>query len=241
MIIESIDNKKIKDLKKLNQKKYRDIERKYLIEGIHLVLEAYNSGNLLEVVLLENVDFDYDVNKTYVSKKVMKSLSELDTPYDIIGVCKYSEDNIIGDKILMLDNLQDPGNVGTIIRSSLAFNVDTIVLSNNCVDLYNSKVLRAAQGMNFHINIVREDLKKCIDKLKNEGYIIYTTDVKNGKELKKIKTYDKYVIIMGNEGNGVSKEISDLSDEKIYINMNNKCESLNVSVATSIILYELNK
>ena len=239
MLIESVDNKKIKELRKLHQKKYRDEEKKFLIEGIHLVTEAYNSGNLLEVLLINTEEMNFNVPITYVTDNVMKSLSNLDTPYNIIGVCSYQKEKEIGNKVLMLDNVQDPGNLGTIIRSSVAFNIDTVILSNNTVDLYNDKVLRGCQGMNFHINIIRDDLKKHINELKNNGYTIYTTDVNNGKELKSIKTTDKYVIIMGNEGNGVSKEISDLSDEKIYINMNENCESLNVAVATSIILYEL--
>ncbi len=239
MIIESVDNKKIKSLKKLHQKKYRDEMQMFLIEGIHLVSEAYKTGNLLEIILLDGETIDFDVDITYVSKNVMKSLSELETPYNIIGVCKYPKEKEIGNKVLMLDGVQDPGNLGTIIRSCLAFNIDTIILSETTVDLYNSKVLRGCQGMNFHINIIRGNLKDYIFKLKTDKYKIYTTDVNNGNELKNIKTTDKYVIIMGNEGNGVSKEISDLSDEKIYIKMNDKCESLNVAVATSIILYEL--
>ena len=239
MLIESVDNKKIKTLRKLHQKKYRDEEKKFLVEGIHLVNEAYNSGNLLEVILINSEEVDFNVPVTYVTDNVMKSLSNLDTPYNIIGVCSYSNNQKIGNKVLMLDNIQDPGNLGTIIRSSVAFNIDTIIISNNTVDLYNDKVLRGCQGMNFHINIIRDDLKKYINNLKNNNYKIFTTDVNNGKELKSIKTSDKYVIIMGNEGNGVSKEISDMSDEKIYINMNENCESLNVAVATSIILYQL--
>ena len=238
MTINSTDNKKIKDLKKLHQKKYRDESKTFLVEGIHLVKEAYKTNNLLEVILLEGEEIDINVPITYVSKNVIKYLSELETPYNVIGICKYQEIKEIKNKVLMLDNIQDPGNLGTIIRSSLAFNIDTIILSNTSVDLYNSKVLRATQGMNFYLNIIRDDLKKYITDLKNKGYTIYTTDVNNGKELKSIKISDKYVIIMGNEGNGVSKEIASLSDEKIYINMNSSCESLNVAVATSIILYE---
>ena len=241
MVIESTSNNKIKKLKKLHQKKYRDQEKKFLVEGIHLVKEAYLSGNLLEVILLDGETLDFDTNITYVNKDIIKYLSELETPYNIIGVCKYADNKEIGNKVLMLDNVQDPGNLGTIIRSSLAFNIDTIILSKESVDLYNSKVLRATQGMNFHINIIRDDLKKNIINLKDKGYKIYTTNVNNGNELKSIKTPSKYVIIMGNEGNGVSEEISNLSDEKIYISMNKNCESLNVAVATSIILYEFSK
>lgn len=238
MVIESVDNKKIKELRKLKTKKYRDEEKKFLVEGIHLVKEAYDSGSLIEVLLLEDDDIDFNANVTYVSESVMKSLSDLETPYNIIGICNYPKEKEIGNKVLMLDEIQDPGNLGTIIRSSVAFNIDTIILSKTSVDVYNSKVLRGCQGMNFHINIIRDDLIENIKNLKSKGYRVYTTDVNGGKELKSIKSPDKYVIIMGNEGKGVSFEASDLSDERIYINMNENCESLNVAVATSIILYE---
>lgn len=239
MLIGSLDNKKIKDIKKLHQKKYRDETKTFIVEGIHLVKEAYLSGNLLEIITVYKSEYDINVPCINVTSNVMNAISELETPYDIIGICKYQEEKKLGKKILMLDDVQDPGNLGTIIRSSLAFNVDTIILSKASVDLYNSKVLRACQGMNFHINIIRDDLKKYITKLKKENYKIFTTDVNNGKDLKNIEIEDKYVIIMGNEGNGVSGEIASLSDEKIYIKMNKTCESLNVAVATSIILYQL--
>lgn len=239
-MIGSLDNKKIKELRKLKNKKYRDKEKKYLVEGIHLVLEAYKKGDLLEIILGENEDVDILVSKVYVSNQILKSLSSLETPYKIIGVCKYpNEDLELGDKLLILDGVQDPGNLGTIIRSSVAFNISTVVLGNNCVDLYNSKVIRACQGMNFHINIIRRDLKDFIKNIKKEDYYILGTNVNDGSDLKNISNLSKYAIIMGNEGNGVSKEIQDMCDRNIYIKMNDKCESLNVAVATSIILYEL--
>lgn len=239
-MIGSLDNKKIKELRKLKDKKYRDKEKKYLVEGIHLVLEAYKKGDLLEIILGENEDVDILVSKVYVSNQILKSLSSLETPYKIIGVCKYpNEDLELGDKLLILDGVQDPGNLGTIIRSSVAFNISTVVLGNNCVDLYNSKVIRACQGMNFHINIIRRDLKDFIKNIKKEDYYILGTNVNDGSDLKSISNLSKYAIIMGNEGNGVSKEIQDMCDRNIYIKMNDKCESLNVAVATSIILYEL--
>lgn len=239
-MIGSLDNKKIKELRKLKDKKYRDKEKKYLVEGIHLVLEAYKKGDLLEIILGENEDVDILVSKVYVSNQILKSLSSLETPYKIIGVCKYpNEDLELGDKLLILDGVQDPGNLGTIIRSSVAFNISTVVLGNNCVDLYNSKVIRACQGMNFHINIIRRDLKDFITNIKKEDYYILGTNVNDGSDLKSISNLSKYAIIMGNEGNGVSKEIQDMCDRNIYIKMNDKCESLNVAVATSIILYEL--
>lgn len=242
MVVESLENKKIKELRRLKQKKYRDKTKTYLVEGIHLVNEAYKSKDLLEIILLEGENIDINIKKTYVTKEVLKSISELETPYNIIGLCKYKEENNnIGKKILVLDGIQDPGNLGTIIRSSLAFNVDTIILSNNTVDLYNSKVLRGAQGMHFHINIIRDNLLNKLKKLKESGYKIYGTNVNNGLSIKNVKDLKKYAIIMGNEGAGMSKELECLCDENIYIDMNSTCESLNVAVATSIILYELNK
>lgn len=239
-MIESLDNKKIKELRKLKEKKYRDREKKYLVEGIHLVLEAYKKGDLLEIILGENEEVDIPISKIYVSNQILKLLSALETPYKVMGVCKYSKENVeLGNKILILDGVQDPGNLGTIIRSSVAFNINTIVLSNTCVDLYNSKVIRACQGMNFHINIIRKNLVDFITNLKENNYYILGTNVNNGSDLKSISNLSKYAIIMGNEGNGVSKEIQDMCDRNIYIKMNYKCESLNVAVATSIILYEL--
>ena len=169
---------------------------------------------------------------------MIKSISSLDTPYKIIGVCKKKEEKEINGNVLILDGLQDPGNLGTIIRSAVAFNVDTIILSKDTVDLYNPKVVRSTQGMNFHINIIRRDLEQEINALKEKGYTVYSTDVINGKNIKNVKVNGKYAIIMGNEGNGVRENIKNLSDEKLYIKMSNDCESLNVGVATSIILYE---
>lgn len=241
MIYTSTDNKKIKELKKLNIKKYRDQSNSFLVEGEHLVLEAYKKGLLEELFLEENTKLDLDVKTSYLSRNVIKFISELDNPSNIIGLCKKVEEKEIGNKVLVLDDIQDPGNFGTIIRSAVAFNIDTIVVSNNTVDLYNSKVIRASQGMLFNINIIRRDLNVFVPELKKEGYQIYATKVNGGKSLKTIEKIEKFAIIMGNEGAGVNDNLMNLADEYLYIDMNSNCESLNVAVATSIILYELDK
>ena len=196
---------------------------------------------VLEILLLEGNNEKYDVKTNYVNGKVMKYITELDNPSKIIGICHKKNDKIQGNHILILDDIQDPGNLGTIIRSAVAFNIDTIILSKTGVDLYNSKVLRSTQGMIFNINIVVSDIKEEILKLKNDNYKILTTNVEGGKLVKSIEKNQKFAIIIGNEGKGVSKEIKELSDEYIYIEMNKKCESLNAAVATSIILYELSR
>ena len=240
-MIESVDNNRIKDIRKLKDKKYRNQEKLFLVEGEHLVHEAYKAG-ILKTVILCDYDLDIDVEKILVSEKVMNTLSELPSKVNVIGVCKIIDNKIdLTSNVLMLDGVQDPGNLGTIIRSSVAFNIKNIVLSKTCVDLYNTKVLRGAQGMNFHLNIIRDDLVNVIDILKNNNYTIYGTDVVNGINIKDVKKDGKYAIIMGNEGNGISPEVKSKVDKNIYIDMNKKCESLNVGVSASIILYELSK
>lgn len=241
MLYSSIDNKKIKNIKKLNSKKYRDEFNLFLIEGEHLVLEAYNKGILKELLLEEGTNFNLDIDTSYVTSNVIKYISELSNPSKIMGICTKLEEKEIGNKVLILDGVQDPGNLGTIIRSSVAFNIDTIILSNDTVDMYNSKVLRATQGMIFNINIIEKDIINIIEDLKKKDYKIYGTKVNGGKSLKNVEKSKKFAIIMGNEGNGVKPEVLNLCSDYIYIDMNSSCESLNVGVATSIILYELDK
>lgn len=240
-VIKSLNNKRIKELSKLLIKKYRDNENKFLVEGEHLVEEAFKAGLLLEVFKCEDCALDYDVDTTLVTYEVLKKLTNSKNPQKVVGVVKKLSNSKIGDRIIVLDNLQDPGNLGTIIRSSVAFNMDTIVLSEATVDLYNDKVVRSSEGMMFHINIVKRNIDKLIDELHEKGYIILGTKVDGGTEINDIQKNLKYAIVVGNEGAGVRKSILDKCDKYLYIPMNSQCESLNVGVATSIIMYELNK
>ncbi len=240
-IITSLDNKKIKNLSKLLIKKYRDEEGKFLVEGEHLVIEASKAGVLLEVIKCSDYENDYDVPTMVVTYDVIKKLSNTKNPQKVIGVCKKINEKEIGNKIVILEDLQDPGNLGTIIRSCVAFNIDTLVISNNTVDYYNDKVLRSSEGMLFHLNIIKRDIISFIDELSKNNYTIYGTKVDGGKVLKDINVTGKYAIVLGNEGAGVSSEVLNKCDEYMYIPMSSDCESLNVGVAASIILYELNR
>jgi len=240
MLITSLQNNHIKDLRKLKEKKHRDKENLFLIEGRHLVLEAYKRNLVKELILEKDEVFPLSLKTTYVTKEILNSLSSLESPSNIMAVVSKKEEGPLGSKILILDNIQDPGNVGTIIRSAVAFNIDTIVLSKNTVDLYNDKVIRASQGMLFHINIIVRDIEEFIDELKSKHYLIVGTKVTHGKDVRDAKIYDNYALIMGNEGTGIEMEILNKCDEYLYIKMNEDCESLNVGVATSILLYELN-
>ena len=242
MIITSLENNKIKDLVKLQSKKYRDSTNMFLVEGEHLVEEVFKSGLLKEVFVLENDSFNIDVPITYVSSDVMKKISTTDTYTNVVGLCEKKNSNEIkGSKILLLDDIQDPGNLGTIIRSSVAFNVDTIILSPNTVDLYNSKVLRSTQGMFSHINIITMDLVEAITELKSRNITVYGTNVNVGEDVRNINDAGSYALVMGNEGNGVSQTIQSMCDKNLYIKMSKNTESLNVGVACSILLYELER
>lgn len=242
-MITSVSNDRIKELSKLYQKKYRDLTGKFLVEGDHLVEEAYKAGVLEELFVLENHSYNYDVPVTEVSYEVLCKISSVETPSDVVGLCRKRESSIIGNKLLLLDCIQDPGNLGTIIRSSVAFGIDTIVLSLDTVDLYNPKVIRSTQGMFFHTNVVVADLRDVISDCKSKNIKVYGTNVNNGVDVRSLKDTDlsSFALIMGNEGNGVRNEISELVDTNLYIPMNSVVESLNVGVATSILLYEMGR
>lgn len=237
--ITSVNNNHIKELCKLKEKKYRDSTNTFLIEGEHLIHEAYKENLLEEVLPLIGEEISLDTKITFISKEVMKKLSSTDTIPNVVGVSKKRKEKEIGNKILILDDIQDPGNLGTIIRSSLAFGIDTIILSPKTVDLYNSKVIRSTQGMIFHMNIIVRELIPLIKELKANNYTIYGTKVDNGTNAKDIEKKDKYAIVIGNEGNGMNNDIESLCDYNLYIDMDNNVESLNAAVATSIILYEM--
>ncbi len=244
MLITSLDNDKIKKLIKLKEKKYRDQYNEFIVEGEHLVIEAYRS-NLLEEIFIEQDEVTLlNCDITYVTKEIIDKLTQLETPTHIIGLCKKKkEDNNLGNKLLLLDRIQDPGNLGTIIRSSKAFGIDTVVLGSGCVDLYNDKVIRSTQGIGFHMNIINANLNELIPKLKQEEIPIFGTRVQYGEDIRNLLDRDKekFALIMGNEGRGVDSSILDLCDKYIYIELDSDVESLNVAVATSILLYELNR
>ena len=241
MLITSTDNKKIKELVKLKQKKYRDSENKFIIETENLIKEAYIEERLEEVYILENEELSFNVDCPifYVSENVMNKIKSINTS-KYIGICSKKDSNeYIGKRYLMLDKVSDPGNLGTIIRSAVAFNIDTLILSDDSCDVYNYKTIRATEGALFRLNIIREPLLEAITNLEKLNINIYGTDVLKGED---ISTVDKnnFCVIMGNEGSGISDKVKNKIDKYIHLRTNN-VESLNVAVATSIILYELNK
>ena len=239
--INSVNNEYIKKLNKLKEKKYRDEEKLFLVEGYHLVLEA--KEYLQEVLITNEKDYIDGVKNILVNEAIIQKLSSVKSPQNIIGVCKYFDNlELSGNKFLILDNIQDPGNLGTLIRSALGFNIDTIIAGSDTVNIYNEKVIRSTQGAIFHVNYVIDDLEKVINKLKKRGVKIISTSLESSVNLKDVdkSILDSYAIILGNEGSGVSEKIQKMADVNVKIEMNEKLESLNVSVAGAILMYYLN-
>ena len=245
MLITSLDNDKVKKYIKLKEKKYRDKTGEFIVEGSHLVLEAYKQGLVEELILEKEEVFPISIdNIVYMPMDLINKISSVETPQTVMALCKKKEESEeLGNHILLVDDVQDPGNLGTIIRSAVAFNIDTVVLSNNTVDLYNPKTIRSTQGMFFHINVIRRDIKDVIERIKEESIPVYGTLVEHGSDVRELNNSDKerFALVVGNEGNGVRKEITDMCDKNLYIKMNSDVESLNVGVATSILLYELGR
>lgn len=235
-MITSTSNNTIKALIKLKQKKYRDETGYYLVEGEHLIEEAMKAKQV--ECLISTKDITSDLPIIVVSNEVMSKLSFTKSPQSIMAKCKIKKEKklIDGKRYLILDDLQDPGNIGTLIRTALAFSIDQVILSNNCVDLYNDKLLRSMQGANFHISCIYDDLKTVISTLKKNNVKIIGSALENGQDIKQIKISEKMAFIVGNEGNGMNKDILQECDYVGYIPINT-IESLNVAIAGSIMMY----
>lgn len=242
MLITSVNNSKIKELTKLHQTKYRKLTNTFLVEEKHLIEEASRAGIIIELILLDGTDCDYNYPNFVVSAEVMKKLSTNISLNSMIAVCKCLENsNIFSDQIIILDRIQDPGNIGSIMRSAYSFGYNTVILSCDCVDIYNSKALKASQGAFFHMNVIIGDLQPLLLKIKENGYYIIATDLKSDNSIETINTFNKYALIFGNEGNGISENILKLADITCKIELNNDFDSLNVLVAASICMYILKK
>ena len=241
MLITSKDNNRIKEIRKLLTKKYSLEKGLFVIEGENLIEEAIKNHMLNELYVLEGSTCNYDFNYDYITEEVMKSISDLKSTPRLLGVSKIYNTNHIGNKIVILDNIQDPGNAGTIIRSSVAVGADTVIFSKDSVSPYNEKVLRSTGGMIYNTNIVIGDLKEIINKIKEKHIKVVGTSLKKSKSLEELEKTEEFAIIFGNEGNGVREEILSMCDEIIRIDMNPTCESLNVGVSASIVLYHLYK
>ncbi len=245
--IESNKNPQIKQWKKLHTKKERDNTGTLMIEGFHLVEEALKSDvNIQELIVSEAIDIpsSWDVDNlsiTIVTEKIMKEISDTDTSQGVAAICKQYSTKEAGNfsKLLLIDAVQDPGNLGTMIRTADAAGIDAVIIGDGSVDVYNSKVIRSTQGSIFHIPIVKANLHETIDQLKQDRIKVYGTSLKNAVDYKQAIIGESFALIVGNEGNGVHPELLEKTDQNLYIPIYGKSESLNVAVAAGILLYQL--
>ncbi len=237
LIITSADNQKFRSYLRLKQKKYRYQTGLFLAEGPHLVNEAAKARRLEAVVSTEPFT-DIKVDNLVVSASLFASLSDVETPQGVIGICKMADNVLLGDRILMLDGISDPGNLGTLIRSAKAFGFKTFVFEN-IADPYSPKVVRATQGAIFGLGFLKADLIEFIGKHREYEYV--GTDVKTGLPLSEFNPNGgKLALILGNEANGVREEILNKTGVNIKIEMDGM-ESLNVGVAGGILMYALRR
>ncbi|MDE5565351.1 MAG: RNA methyltransferase [Anaeroplasmataceae bacterium] len=231
-MITSLENSKIKYLQKLALSKFRKKEQCFVVEGAHLVCEARNLGLLIEAYSLEEKE-----GYIAISKALMKSICHTDTVVSEIGLCKMTSATKTIGNVLILDGIQDPGNMGALLRSACAFGFKTIFIAEGSCDIYNPKVIRSSQGAIFKLQFIFGNIVDYILSLKK--YSIYGTNVVKGIDVRDITLNQPVGLILGNEGNGISKPVQDLNLNNIYIPMQ-QTESLNVAVAGSILMYELN-
>lgn len=253
-IISSKDNELIKNVKKLKEKKYRDLENAYLVEGIKMVKEAIlEKASIKQIIICDDCeksdsipkDLMYEIAKydcTYVTNKIFKYISEVQTPQGVLAVIEKNnvnyDINYNEDIIVALDDIQDPGNLGTILRTVDSVGLTQILVSKGTADCYNPKVVRSSMGAIYRVKIIEcEDLLKTLKEVKKNKFKVLVTSLGDSKNIYEMK-YNKKVLVIGNEANGVKESVMNLADEKIKIPMLGRTESLNASVATGIILYE---
>lgn len=245
--IVSMKNQKVKQWKKLQTTKGRKEARAYLIEGTHLLKEAIKAdANIQEVVMTETFFRQSALqiaegDIVIVSPEILASLAQTETPQGVVAVVQIPEDAPTLDytgKYILLDQVQDPGNVGTIIRTADAAGYTGVILGEGSVDLYNDKVLRSMQGSHFHLPVHRGDLQELIPEMKRHGIPVYGTELNEAAvDYRTVAPSDVVALVLGNEGNGVSNEVLDLTDQNLYIPIFGEAESLNVAVAAGILLY----
>ena len=244
MIIKSKDNDKIKEIKKLKLKKYR--REKYIVEGTRMVEEAIKENADIELIVVRsgsNIEFDYSkYDSIEVTESIFNELTEVVSPQGILAIISKKNDNneidTSVDYMIALDGIQDPGNLGTIIRTADSANLKQIIISKNTVDAYSPKVIRSTMGAIYRIRIIEVDkIVDTLNNLKNSGFKIVTTQLDANSSIYDVD-YSNKVVVIGNEANGVSEEVKEISDIKLKIPMLGKTESLNASVATGIMIYE---
>ena len=243
-IITSKANNVVKNTKKLLQKKYR--KDSYLIEGWHLFEEAVNAQvEIRNIFVLENFfDKVKDFSQVHVvTADILADLADSKTPQGIVAEIafeKQSAPSFLKGKYLFLEDVQDPGNVGTIIRTADAAGYDGVFISQHSADIYNLKTLRSMQGSHFHLPIYRMPIETFVEEAKKGNLpILATTLSQNSKDYRELARLEDFALVMGNEGQGISSFMTDQADQLVHISMKGQAESLNVAIAAGILMFYL--
>ncbi|MCM3716010.1 TrmH family RNA methyltransferase [Halalkalibacter oceani] len=246
--IDSSKNEQIKAWKKLHTKKGREKAGQFLVEGFHLVEEALRASIKVNTVLLTDETIPpqewplAELDVIMISPQVMKELAETETPQGVIAVCELPETpdaEITEGKYLLVDRVQDPGNLGTMIRTADSAGLTGVIVGDGCVDIFNGKLIRASQGSIFHLPVLKGDLVDWVERCKQAQIPVFGTALKGASSYSAIEPQRDFALLMGNEGEGVSEELLELTDQNLYIPIYGEAESLNVAVATGILLYYL--
>lgn len=244
-IIHSKENKTFQLIKSLNKKKYRVLNRLYLVEGIKMTQEA-NELKLIEMLIVREADINLietlfnDIEEDSIivlADKLFDEITNMQNSEGVMSVIKITEfeEEISSKRVLCLDGIKDPGNMGTIIRSAESFGFNEIILTNECVDIYNPKTLRASMGSVFRIKF---KYLETVDVLKLRGeYRLYTTSLRDSILLDDAPKDEKLILVIGSESHGVSHELIESADLLVRIPMNGELESLNAAIAASITMY----
>lgn len=238
--IASLQNARIKQWTALHEKKARDESGLFLVEGDHLIPEAL-SANAVKTIITDDEDLYHFEHSVHVTPQVMKKLSRNVSAVHHIAVCRQMTWNVETlERVLILDDVQDPGNLGTLIRTAASFSFDAVYLSEACCDLYNEKTIRSTQGALFHIPVVRTELVDLVHSLQKQGVQVIATTLEDSKKMQEIPAVNHMAFILGNEGQGVHQKLQTLADERLRIEMHG-FESLNVAVAGGIVMYHYRK
>jgi RNA methyltransferase, TrmH family len=241
-LITSTQNAQVKQWQKLKRKKERTKTNTFLVEGFHLVEEAITAGWTIEKLILreetELPEWASHLEAETVSEHVFKSITETETPQGIAAVVQMQDKKLKRhNRILLLDAVQDPGNLGTIIRTADAAGYDAIYLGEGSADRYNDKVIRATQGSIFHLPVLTADLELLVPELQDIGYTVWAAALEGAVDYRAVSAPEKTALLVGNEGAGIDKRLIAQSDMAVKIPIFGKAESLNVSIATGILLY----
>ncbi|WAM30753.1 TrmH family RNA methyltransferase [Caldicellulosiruptor naganoensis] len=262
-VITSKENESIKRLKKLHEKKYREELKAFLIEGVKVVNEALdNVSETINLVVFSQEAiqkygefFDKCINLlnsgklrrlVQVPEKIFEHISTTTTPQGVLAECSFFDKGLDvlnhHNRVVVIDCVQDPGNLGTIIRCADAFGFECIVTLDGTVDVYNPKVVRSAMGSIFHIDIVRETKKEeLLETLREKRFALYVTTPHGNVDISTLSVDNRFAIVIGSESRGIDAAFLENATKKVKISMPGKAESLNAAVAAAIVLYELRK